>query len=184
VPADALSQWPDADFFFEEDDPGGGNTQWVAHRFDFTDALNGALKMQGQYADGSIGPTVFDYGDSIYIHHPICAGWTDEGSGSGNFYGVNFGIEWDMQSLGTGPAIFMVNGEETVLNCMLIRHHFIFTDMDYQTLTFYLLSYQWIDEDGNEVAFIQAENGLTGVPNFSGNNITGNAVVRALRNIS
>ena len=184
VPATAKSSWPDADYFFEEDDPGGGNTQWVAHRFDFTDALNGSLKMQGQYAEGVMGPVVFTFGEAVYIHHPICHPWSDSGSGSGNFSGVNFDIEWDMQSLGTGPAIFMVNGEETVLNCMLLRHHFHFNDTDLGYFTFHLLSYQWIDSDGNEVAFIQAENGLTGGNNFAGNTITGTCVIRALRNIS
>lgn len=183
IPSAASSLWPDADFFFEEDDPGGGNTQWVAHRFDFTDAENGDLKMQGQFAETIMGDVTFNFDETFYITHPICLPWYDSGSGTGNFYGVNFAIDWDMQALGTGPAIFMVNGEQTVLNCMLIRHHMTFNDTDIGVLTFHLLSYQWIDEEGNEVAFMQAENGLEG-NNFSGNTYTGTVIVRSMRGIS
>jgi len=45
------------------------------------------------------------------------------------------------------------------------------------------LNYQWIDEDGNEVAFMQASNGLDG-DHFLGNTYTGTTICRALKTIS
>jgi PKD repeat protein len=174
------SLWPDADIFFKEAAPVSGGSTYVPHRFDFTDAVNGDLVMEGQWqASGG----EFDYGDVFQITHPICKFWTDSGDGVGSFSGVNFDISWNMEALGTGAAIFTVNGDLTVLNCMLIRHHINFVDTDYGYLSFSLLNYQWIDENGNEVAFMQATNGLDGT-NYSGNNYTGTTICRALQTIS
>ena len=179
VPSAAKTQWPDADFFFKEDAPSMGQNMYVPHRFDFSDAENGDLMMQGQYHAG----TIYEYGETFPITHPICHPWFDAGGGSATIGGVGFDVSWDMQTLGTGPAIFIVNGNLTVLNCILIRHHITFTDTDSGWLTFHLLNYQWIDEEGNEVAFMEASNGLEGT-NFSGNAYTGTTICRSLKSIS
>jgi hypothetical protein len=174
------SIWPDADFFFKDAAPVSGGTIYAPHRFDFVDLLNGNLVLQGQWQTSS---GEFDYDEAFGITHPICHPWFDEGDGTGTFSGVNFSIIWSMETLGTGPAIFIVNGEQVVLNCILLRHHMSFVDTDYGVMSFSLLNYQWIDEDGNEIAFMQADNGLTGT-NFFGNNYTGVTICRALTNIS
>jgi hypothetical protein len=179
VPSGAKSEWPLADFFFKEDSPTSGGSQYVPHIFDFVDAENGDLIMEGQYQGGNI----FTYGDTFYITHPICHPWYDSGSGTGEFVGIGFDISWDMQTLGIGPALFFVNGEPTLLPCMLIRHHMSFVDTEFGYLSFSLLNYQWIDIDGNEVAFMQADNGLNGT-NFSGNTYTGTVICRSLTTIS
>jgi hypothetical protein len=141
------------------------------------DALNGDLVIQGQWQSGE---GAFDYGETFSITHPICQGWSDSGDGNGTFSGVNFSIVWSMECLGTGPAVFIVNGDQVVLNCILLRHHMSFVATE---ISFDLLNYQWIDVDGNEVAFMQADNGLTGT-NYSGNTYTGTVICRALTNIS
>ncbi len=180
VPNGAKSQWPDADFFFKEDAPTIGQDMYCPHLFDFADAENGDLKLQGQYMTGSI----FEYNDTFEITHPICHPWFDSGSGDGTLTGVSFSISWDMQTLGTGPAIFTISGNQTVLNCILIRHHMSFVDTDFGGyMTFHILSYQWIDDEGNEVAFMQATNGMSG-NNFTGNTFTGQTICRALKSIS
>ena len=179
VPSGAKTQWPGADFFFKESAPTIGGTQYVPHLFDFIDAVNGDLIIQGQYQGGN----AFTYGDTFEITHPICHPWFDSGSGNGNFVGVNFDITWSMQTLGFGPALFTVNGEPTILPCMLIRHQMNFVDSDFGYLSFSLLNYQWIDIDGNEVAFMQASNGLEG-NNFSGTTYTGTVICRSLVTIS
>ncbi len=180
VPALAESTWPNADFFFKEDAPTMGQDIYCPHEFDFVDAENGDLILEGQYHAG----TIYQYNDTFEITHPICHPWIDFGSGSGSIGVINFDISWDMATLGTGPAIFMINGNLEVLNCILIRHHMTFVDTDPGGyMTFYLLNYQWIDEEGNEVAFMQATNGLED-ENFFGNDYTGKVICRALKNIS
>jgi len=177
VPSAAKSQWPSADFFFKEDAPTTGQNAYCPHEFDF---IAGELILEGQYQAG----TIFDYDDAFHITHPICHPWFDSGGGTASIPGtIDFDVSWDMQTLGTGPAVFTVSGNLTVLNCMLIRHHMSFTDTDSGYYTFHLLNYQWIDEDGNEVAFMQATNGLEGT-NFSGNTYTGTVICRALKTIS
>ncbi len=178
IPSGAKSLWPNADFFFKEDAPTVGGVMYCPHQFDFVDAVNGDLILEGQWHTGA-----FDYGDTFYITHPICHPWYDSGAGTGNWLGLDFDITWDMETLGTGPALFVVNGEPTLLNCMLIRHHMSFVESEYASIYFTLLNYQWIDEDGNEVAFMQADTGLTGT-NFNGNTYTGTVICRALISIS
>lgn len=169
------SIWPNADFFFKEAAPVSGGTTYVPHEFAFIDAINGNLIMEGQW-QASSGP--FYYGNTFSITHPICHPWYDSGAGTGNFSGLDFSITWTMQTLGSGPALFIVNGEPIILNCMLIRHQMSFVDTEYGYFSFSLLNYQWIDEEGNEVAFMQADNGLSG-NNFSGYNYTGTVICRA-----
>ncbi|HEX9744575.1 MAG TPA: PKD domain-containing protein, partial [bacterium] len=179
----AKSLWPDADFFFKESAPGSG-FQLVPHRFDFDPGPgpgpNGELVIQGQWEGTGVD---FQYGDIFHITHEICHPWLDSGSGTSVFSGVEFDTTWTMTTLGTGPAIFTVNGETVILNCMLIRHNMSFVDTEFGFLTFSLLNYQWIDEDGNEVAFMQASNGLDG-NNFSGSSYTGTVICRSLQSIS
>ena len=175
--------WPDADFFFKEDAPISGGAIYAPHRFDFLpDGINGDLVLQGQWQPGQ----TFDYADTFEITHPICQYWTDGGTGVGNFAGLlDVSISWTMECLGTGPAIFIVDGDQLILNCALIRHKISFVDIDYggAVLNFSLLNYQWIDEDGNEVAFMEATKGLDG-NNYSGNNYTGEVICRTLKSIS
>ncbi len=179
VPSAALSQWPDADFFFKESAPAVGGTMYAPHFFDFVGPDDGDLVLNGQYQAGMI----FEYGDTFQIPHPICHPWSVFDSGSGNFAGVNFDITWDMETLGLGMAKFIVSGQPYMVPCILIRHHMNFVDTDGTGMSFSLLNYQWIDYEGNEVAFMQATNGLSG-ENFSVNTYTGKVICRALIGIS
>jgi len=174
-----VSAFPGADFYFKEAAPVAGGSIYAPHTFEFTDPPdNGYLQLDGQWQAGS----VFTYGDAFQIDHPICHPWSDAGSGSGVVVGVNFDISWSMTSLGTGAAWFNIDGTDTPVNCMLIRHNISFVDTDFGYMSFSLLNYQWIDEDGNEVAFMQATNGLDGT-NFSGNTYTGDVICRSQKSI-
>jgi len=166
--------WPNADFFFKESAPVAGGSIYAPHRFDFVDAENGDLVLQGQWQTTQ----TLDYNEVFGITHPICHPWADGDAGSGTVAGVDVDITWTMESLGTGPAIFTVDGSPIILNCMLIRHNIHMVDTLYGILNFSLLNYQWIDSDGNEVAFMEATNGLEGT-NFSGNTYTGEVICRA-----
>ncbi|MFH1677035.1 MAG: hypothetical protein ABIC40_08410, partial [bacterium] len=176
------SYWPDADYFFKEGAPVSGGSIYAPHRFQFSSPPdNGILWLEGQWQSGQ---EPIEYNDTFGINHPICHPWADSGAGTGSFFGwINVDITWSMTSLGTGPAIFIVGGEEVVLNCMLIRHNISFIDTEYGYLNFSLLNYQWIDEDGNEVAFMEAQNGAGGGTNFSGNSYTGEVICRSLTGI-
>jgi len=176
-----LGPYPGADFYFKESAPVAGGAMYVPHDFIFDDPSEGDyLYMRGQWQDG----IVLDYGEAFWIHHPICTGWSDTGSGTGDFIGLQMDITWSMYCLGTGPARMLVNAEDTprVFNAMLVRHNISFVDVEYGTLSFSLLNYQWFDEVGNEIAFMQATNGLNGI-NFSGNSYTNEVICRSQKMI-
>lgn len=170
--------YPNADFYFKEAAPVAGGTAYVPHQFIFDDPTEGDyLFMEGQWQSGQN----FDYGDTFKIHHPICTGWMDSGSGTGDFGGLSMDITWTMTCLGTGAAIMLVNSEPQprIINAMLIRHSISFVS---EYISFSLLNYQWIDEDGNEICFMQGTNGLDGT-NFSGITYTNEVICRVQKQI-
>ncbi len=93
-----------------------------------------------------------------------------------------FMTTWSAESLGTGPAIFEIDGLTTVLNCMLVRNKMNFDDPGFGVLDYSTLTYQWIDEDGNEVAIIRGTNCFMDT-NYSGNMFTGSVICRSLISI-
>ncbi len=171
--------WPDADFFFKEAAPIMGGAIYAPHRFDFIDGINGDLVLQGQWQPLQ----TFDYGEVFEITHPICHPWFDGGAGTGSLSIYSMDIVWSMETLGTGWAILPMGlTGETPVQCILIRHNInlVITDL---ALNISLLNYQWIDFEGNEVAFMEATKGIDGT-HFSGNTYIGEVICRPLIAIS
>ncbi|HEX9744566.1 MAG TPA: PKD domain-containing protein [bacterium] len=171
--------FPTADYFFKQTTQQG--SQYVAFRLDFDSpgSEGGEQNLLGQYESAL---NVLNYNESFIGTFPACHPHFDSGGGTVTLQGITFDFNYTLQTVGTGPAMLEIDGQETVINSMCFRQVLNFQDTVIGILNFSILGYYWLDEEGNEIASIQAQNGLDG-NNYSGTSFTGNVVCRSLISI-